>query len=433
MMKRVWINKCLMALVPLGLALLACSNDPTNTAGSSFETENIAFMVYNEDGSPAANARVLVRRMDYVAGIDKIDIEDDYAEGEESPIRATDSLKGIYNVVTDDSGRVVITGSKKHPIKHTNYIVEARSKGMKAVSRFAVTEESLETPVEVKVELMEAGAVSGQVYLPSGVRTATVGLQGVDYFVQTDTLGNFRFESLPAGAFNAMSFVHVERSYDMGEGAEVVEVHQALGFAPAKVESGEEIEGVKIGNRPDTTSDVPEYQFETFENGISSWYTTVARYASATLESSEAGEGRKGKVAHFKYSNDSLYNWALMGYAFPKMQDFSSLDSIVLWVRGTATKDSAQWISVSMDVLVDSTSEYESGKAWAHVYINDEWKRYVVTPKSFRDSTDKNGGNLGWPAVNDHVTNFNIFGGGGSNEVWIDDIEFYGVKDFDRP
>lgn len=435
MMKRVWINKCLMALVPLGLALLACSNDPTNTAGSSFETENIAFMVYNEDGSPAANARVLVRRMDYVAGIDKIDIEDDYAEGEESPIRATDSLKGIYNVVTDDSGRVVITGSKKHPIKHTNYIAEARVAKQKAITRFAVTEEALKAPVDVEVKLANAGAVSGKVYLPSGVRTATVGLQGVDYFVQTDTTGKFHFESLPEGAFNVMGFVHVIQSLDMGmgDGAELVERHQALGFTSAKVVSDEEMEGVIIGSEPVKDSDVPEYLFETFENGISSWYTTVARYASATLESSEAGEGRKGKVAHFKYSNDSLYNWALMGYAFPKMQDFSSLDSIVLWARGTATKDSAQWISVSMDVLVDSTSEYESGKAWAHVYINDEWKRYVVTPKSFQDSTDKNGGNLGWPAVNDHVTNFNIFGGGGSNEVWIDDIEFYGVKDFDKP
>jgi pyruvate-formate lyase-activating enzyme len=48
------------------------------------------------------------------------------------------------------------------------------------------------------------------------------------------------------------------------------------------------------------------------------------------------------------------------------------------------------------------------------------------------DST-RNGGNIGWDKVKDHVTKLNIFGGGvgGPVEIWVDDITIYGVKDVD--
>lgn len=428
MMKRVWKLGSAVVASAMGVTLLACSD--TNTAGTTFETENdIALTVLNGDGTPAANARVLVRRVDYVAGSVSRDYDDTYGSAGESPIGAMDTIVGIFNAVTDVNGQVTI----KARMKPTNYVIEARGEVDKAVSRLSITEKDSLYPVEMT--LSAPGVVSGQVYLPHGVRTATVGVQGIDYFVRTDTLGNFVFESLPEGTFNVVGYVVREQTSDMGDDAEPVESHQALGFTSTKVRSDKETVNIQIGNAPvQDTVTYPEYLFENFENGVASWYKTVARYASAELSIAESVAGREGKVAHFEYSIDSLYNWVLFGYPFPKMQDFSELDSIVLWVRGTAVEDSAQWVSVSMDVLIDdSTSQYKSGKAWAHVFVNNEWTRYVVTPADFRDSTDTNGGNLGWDAVKDHVTNFNIFGGGGSNEVWVDDIEFYGVTGFDRP
>lgn len=430
MMKRVWKIGSVVVASALGVAMLACS---TNTAGTTFETENdIALTVLNQDGSPAANARVLVRRVDYLAGYVERDTDESYVNEGESPVGAMDTTAGIFNVVTDSLGQAVI----KAKMKPTSYMVEARGESDKAVSRLSITEDDSVYSMEVK--LAAPGAVSGQVYLPNGIRSASVVVQGVDYVVQTDSLGKFTFESLPEGTFNVVSFALRGKVSNMGDESDNSKAKQDIGFVSTKVKSDKETTDIAIGTAPVDTATVkyPDYLFENFENGVGSWYKNYARYADAELSVSDAGEGRDGKVAHFVYTNDSLYNWALMGYAFAETQNFTDLDSIVLWARGTADNDTTQWISVSMDVLLDvqdTAAGLIDGKAWAHVRVNNKWKRYVVTPADFRDSTDTNGGNLGWNAVKDHVTNFNIFGGGGSNEIWIDDIEFYGVDGFDRP
>ncbi|MCQ2096994.1 MAG: hypothetical protein MJY87_03500 [Fibrobacter sp.] len=432
MMKRVLKFGSAVLGTALGVTMLACSDG--GMAGTTFETENdIALTILNEDGSPASNARVLVRRMDYLAGSSSRDFDDTYGVAGESPVSATDTLAGIFNAVTDANGQVSIKADKKR-MKATSYVIEARGEKNKAISRVSINETDSLYPVEIK--LAPPGAVSGQVYLPNGVRTATVGVQGIDYFVQTDTLGNFVFESLPEGSFNVTGFVYNEQSYDVDGETQVFASKQNLGFTSTKVKSSKETEGVLIGKVAEPVDDtvkIPEYQFETFERGVASWYTSASRYASATLMLANADKGREGVVAHLTYKNDSLYNWALMGHAFSKMQDFSTMDSLVLWIRGSATADT-QWVSISFDVLVDSTSEYKSGKAWAHRGVTAEWTRYVIVPSDFQDPvTDTNGGNIGWDEVKSHVTNFNIFGGGKSSEIWVDDIEIYGVKNFERP
>lgn len=428
-MKRVWKIGSVVVASALGVTMLACS---TNTAGTTFETENdIALTVLNRDGSPAANARVLVRRVDYVAGYVDRDTDDTYGVEGESPIGAMDTTLGIFNAETDANGQVSI----KARMKPTSYVVEVRGETDKAISRVSVTEKDTLYPLEIK--LAAPGSVSGRVYLPNGVRTASVGVQGVDYVAQTDTLGNFTFESLPEGTFNVVGYVLRDAGSNMGDEEDRRKALQNIGFKSTSVKSEKETSNIAIGTAPlDTTVVYPEYLFENFENGVSGWYKNYSKYSDADLSVDDAGKGREGKAAHFVYSNDSLYSWALMGYGFVEMQDFSSLDSIVLWARGTVDNDTTQWISVSMDVLLDepdSAAGLIEGKAWAHINVNNQWKRIVVTPADFRDSTDTNGGNLGWNAVKDHITNFNIFGGGKSKEIWIDDIEFHGVEDFDRP
>jgi hypothetical protein len=224
----------------------------------------------------------------------------------------------------------------------------------------------------------------------------------------------------------------------------------SVGNRNTKVESNKTSENVMIGQKivivqPDTTpkedtaSKYPVFEFEDFEDSTYGWYTSVSRYASAELDAEGDVEGRKGLSAHFVYQNDSNYNWALMGHDLNGMRDFSELDSVVFWARA-GLGDSTQWISLSFDVLLDSialdSTGFENGKSWVHLTLDTAWTRYVVTPKSLlKSDSTKNGGNIGWDNVKDHVTNLNFFGGGVTTgtpyEMWVDDITIYGVKDME--
>jgi hypothetical protein len=161
--------------------------------------------------------------------------------------------------------------------------------------------------------------------------------------------------------------------------------------------------------------------FADFEDGTRGWQTGVSEYAKAKLKSEQVDD-REGWVAHFSSVNDSALNWALMGFAFEDPVDFSNLDSVVFWAKGT------DYISVSFDVNADSTEDVVTGKSWTHLELDSVWRRYSVTPADMLDSSDTNGENLGWDAVKTHVTHFSLFSGPGTSEFWIDDIEFFGIK-----
>ncbi|MBR4348465.1 MAG: hypothetical protein IKP90_05940, partial [Fibrobacter sp.] len=145
-----------------------------------------------------------------------------------------------------------------------------------------------------------------------------------------------------------------------------------------------------------------------------------------------AGFGREGKAAHFTCTNDSLYQWVLMGYQLGGFVDMSGLDSIVFWARAEANEDTTKrtYVSFSFDMNLDSTSEEESGKAWMHIDVDTAWKRYVVVPSELQEpDSNKTGGNLGWDVVKRRITDISIFGGTGG-EFWIDDIEVFGYSEF---
>ena len=65
--------------------------------------------------------------------------------------------------------------------------------------------------------------------------------------------------------------------------------------------------------------------------------------------------------------------------------------------------------------LKDQDSEHNGGSHWIG----------TMGKTSFGNT----GGNIGWDAVKDHVTNISIFGGSGG-EFWIDDIEVFGYEKF---
>jgi hypothetical protein len=426
----------------VGALIAACTSGETNGAGTSLETENsiaVVLAVQKSDGSPAARTKVFVRPSEFLAGANNMAYSEDL-DGLESPVVESDSSIGVLNMETDDQGQLNLPR-----LKPGSYTIEARRESAKALARVVVTDSSCDS-LSIKVE--NAGSITGQVYLPDNESSVTVGIKGLDYFVETDTAGNFEFTSVPKGVLNVVGFVfRTYKTLDMNGESSTISNFMAVGSRNTKVESDKTSENVVIGQKivivqPDTTSEedttskYPVFEFEDFEDSTYGWYTSVSRYASAELDAEGDVNGRKGLSAHFVYQNDSNYNWALMGHDLNGVKDFSELDSVVFWARA-GIGDSTQWISLSFDVLLDSialdSTGYENGKSWVHLTLDTAWTRYVVTPKSLlKSDSTKNGGNIGWDNVKDHVTNLNFFGGGVTTgtpyEMWLDDITIYGVK-----
>ncbi len=401
---RYWVWK--LGLAALGGAFVACSSSVgDDTAGSSMETENsIALSVRLADGTPAARMKVFIRPENYLPG----------AEGDE-----VDSIvNASMNYETDDNGQVQF---KK--LESGKYVVEARGESMKGVAKIDYDDQDTGL-VSLDLDVVKPGAVDGQVYLPKGVSSVSVGVEGMEYRVQTDSTGKFAFKSLPAGELNMIAYVYDDTAAADKEDRKIVN----YGSIEVELKSGKQ-EEVFIGD----SSKMPKnFVFDDFENGVGNWYIFHSQYASGELDATDAGKDRDGKVAHFVCENDSNANWVLMGATLEGSVDMSELDSIVFWARAAKTKPDMDklFIHFSFDVVADSVAGTEEGKAWGRVDIDSVWTRYVVTPGSLMEPDSQNtGGNIGWDAVKSHVNKLSIFGGTGG-EFWIDDIEVYGLRRF---
>lgn len=389
MRNRVWYIGA-MAWCGAMLCLPGCGND-NEVAGSSMETENsIALSVQMPNGKSAARMHVIVRPDEFLAGAHNVDSSE------------------FINAMTDDDGVLTMK-----TMGIGNYTIEARDDSLKGFTKIEITKADtglIELPIKVKAP----GSLKGQVLMPEGTGPVTVSVRGMDYSVTTDSAGSFNFKSLPEGEFDVVAFIYSDSTFKDENGWESnFKGIRTIGTRSAEVTASKSAK-LELGE-PETTYTM----FEDFEDGIVDWYTTVSRYATAKLT---AEKDRDGMVAHFVSKNDSAYNWALMGYAFKQQTDFSDLDSVVFWAKGN------NYISLAFDVNVDSTSDYETGKAWVHLELDSAWKRYCVRPKDLIDSSDTNGGNLGWNAVKTHVTNLSFFSGPDDSEFWLDDVEIFGIK-----
>ena len=392
MRTRVW-NIGVSAWCSALLCLLGCGSESTDVAGSSLETENsFALSVMTADGTPVASTKVLVRPASFLAG-------------------ANNDASSIIDAETDADGVLTIK-----TMNVGSYVIEARNDSLKGFRKIEITKADTGL-VEMPLRVRKPGALNGKVNLPEGMGSVTVSVRGLDYSVQTDSSGMFEFESLPEGEIEVVAFLYSDSTYKDENGWEShLENMRIIGSKSAEIKSKKTVDSLEIGE-PE-----PFYAlFADFESGVRGWRTGVSQYAEAKLESEQVDD-REGWVAHFSSVNDSLLNWALMGYAFKDPVDFSNLDSVVFWAKGT------DYISVSFDVNADSTEDVETGKSWTHLELDSVWTRYCVTPADMLDSSDTNGENLGWDAVKTHVTHFSLFSGPGTSEFWIDDIEFFGIK-----
>lgn len=400
---KLWVWK--LGLAALGGAFVACgSNAGSETAGSSMETENsIALSVRLADGTPAARMKIFVRPEGYLPGAEGASVDS--------------TMNANFNFETDDNGNVEFKS-----LEDGKYVVEARGESLKGVAKIDYEGQD-SGMVQLDINVVKAGSVAGQVYLPEGVSSVSVGVEGMEYRVQTDTLGKFKFSSLPAGELNMVAYV-----YDDSASGDESKKLKNYGSISVDLAAGEQ-ENVFIG---DSTKMPKAFVFEDFENGVDDWYVNASKYASGDLDVVDAGNGRDGKVAHFVCENDSNAGWVLIGKSLNGDVDMGELDSIVFWARAEKTKPEMEktFVHFSFDVVGDSAKEYKEGKAWGRIDIDSVWTRYVVNPDSLIEPDSLNtGGNIGWDAVKTHVNKLSIFGGTGG-EFWIDNIEVYGMRRF---
>ncbi|MCK9181500.1 MAG: carboxypeptidase-like regulatory domain-containing protein, partial [Fibrobacteraceae bacterium] len=106
-----------------------------------------------------------------------------------------DDSKFVRNSVTDKNGNVKIEG-----LSAGNFVAEFDADSIKTFISFAHIDTS--TAMEMSdAALKPTGALTGKISLPHSADYAWVQIYGLEYAVKTDSAGNFRLDSLPAGVF----------------------------------------------------------------------------------------------------------------------------------------------------------------------------------------------------------------------------------------
>lgn len=165
-----------------------------------------------------------------------------------------------------------------------------------------------------------------------------------------------------------------------------------------------------------------------FENGTDTtllptrpvWTTSAATDSSSvsSLDFLPAGGGRTGTALSMTYKT-------LGGkYAVVKTslvvgdgaRNLRSMDSLVFWAKGTKGS-----------ILFTAFDHADAFKAWKSDTLDTAWKKIRIRPSDFIPASNPNGGNRGWGAVRDSVTDltFIIYNG---TSLRLDDVRLYGVN-----
>lgn len=380
------------------LAFWACSDN--EVAGiSSVETQN-AFLiqVVHGDSLPASNVVVRVRSADFVRNV------------------AGDSAGTDFfaEYVADSSGCIRIDS-----LAVDVATIEVVSEGEGVFRKLAARDVRVGDSVQFVLE--KTGTIRGRVYLPDGVNSAWVQVYGTDHLVKTDSEGFYEMDSLPPFEYDLRIVVGdsvMESSVKVE--SDKKSVANVFVFEPDSVkvldfESGDAVFVLKEIDRS-----VTGYLAVTDTSVV-----TVPAVGSKVAEAVEnAGKGREGKALHWK-STAGFGVWSFFGiWICPESStcDFSGLDSVVYYVRGTGH------YSFSFEALGKTNIE---GKALTNDTLDsvNKWKRVCVKPSDFIEA-DSSWGNFGWEPVSKKVTTISIFAYDEA-ELWIDDITLYGIKPSD--
>lgn len=164
-----------------------------------------------------------------------------------------------------------------------------------------------------------------------------------------------------------------------------------------------------------------------FENGPvftdlptrTTWETFSKDTAFAsTLRTVSAGGGRTGNALLLDSATWAkgtvVFKTPLVKGRLPR--SIRSMDSIVFWVKGTA--------KASYFLAFDHYTQF---KAWKLDTLDTAWTRVRYRPSDLAPASDPNGGNRGWEAVRDSVTDLTFIPNNGGTLMMVDDIRIYGV------
>ena len=399
-------------LITLGamsvLALWGCTND--KVAGfDTVETENaLVIKVVDSDSKPLTNALARMRPLNYLT--DMSQAEDDSAAG---------------NFRTDSLGYIRLDSADIAEVKADSAIIEILladdrdSSQEGALSRVSLAAALKDPGESLELKTASLGEVSGSVTLPDNESDAWVQVYGTEHWAKINSDGRFTLEGLPPAEYELRIVV----------GDSVQKISATV--------SSNETENVDdlVGNYLDIVD------FESQDNSSllrapmnnNKWNLTYQGDSVATTPADsnvldgieEAGVGRDGYAFHWKSvsNNGNWSNWSLWLCPSENPCNFTQVDSIVYYIRGTGR------YSFSVESLGDGNYK---GKALYQDSLNssDEWIRKSIVPSDFVPG-DSSWGNLGWDMISQKVTNIAI-PAYGESELWIDDIRIYGVtrKDF---
>lgn len=396
-----WVSST--ALLAAGLS--ACSE--TETAGvSTVETENAYYniQVMDEGGSPVVNASAVLRVADYLPDLGALEKS------------VGQKVKLVAQELTSDSAGFIHIDE----LFEDSLTLEVMDGNRGAFVELVAS--NIQKGDSAELTLNRLGVMSGKVDLPEGEDFAWVRIYGTDRVVKTDSAGNYEIDGLAPADYRVQLVV---ADTDRVEVVTVKSEEIATSSSSSKIESS-------------SSSALGYLTVLDFENGLRSEFmfsgvaseiylkptdTTVVMNPvedSAALAIVDAGVGREGKAYHWTTSGKTGH-WSFMGLWMCSSTtpcDFSAIDSIEYYVRGTGS------YSFNLETLVDGST----GKA---VFLDtlqgaDEWERVVVKPSDFMEG-DSTYGNMGWDFVSKRVTNIAVPAYYDA-EIWIDDIKFYGVN-----
>lgn len=397
-----------IALALFLTVLVGCSEDSGVAGGPGSETTNgIYAQAILSDGSPAAFAKVALRKKDFISS--------DTSGALFTPDLYADSL-GKIELPTVDSGDYRLTVSLGENIFSKELSVQSGALDLEQIN--------LEAP----------GEISGTV-LQDEKSASWVGVYGLDILTKTDTAGNFSLRGIPSGDLRvfilsgARDSVLADTSLSLIPSGKSLWSHRfASKNAARDTVKADTVETDTAGVDTVRADTVLWVLFENFEDSASfdekGWYfsaDTLSKILSPTdyAHNGLVADTARGNVFRGTYSTVTG-SYVIFGTSVSKDGiDMSSLDSITFYARGNGS------IRVSLERWEVSASD--NLKAWTNdLGLSDDWKHYTVTPADFL-SPDTDSLSTGWESVKKTVTRFHFFGVGGT-ELSFDDVAFYGVS-----
>lgn len=341
-------------------------------------------VVLMDDGSPASYAAVALRPSDWIAeeftlqnGLVKADFR-------------TDS-DGLFSMEWPESGSYRLT------------VLAGNSSFSRVYDAASLSE--IDT-----LRLNVSSSIASKVTLKAGESFAWVGAYGLDVLVKTDDRGAYVLPALPAGDSLKLYFVHADSSAPFVEWS-VKTPREGIGYLS------------------------PEKLLYDFEELDSLWYLSVdtlwkgSTYLLANGKTDgthllkdhlEMDASRNSQVFHGKYIVAAdPYAWVLVGTGMDEVRNFSSIDSIAFYAKGTGK------IRLALENWESYSKSAKAASAW--VSLDTAWTRYVFKPSDLcYNSIEIRACEESWSSVKKQVKQIHIFPSVGK-DFYIDDVVLYGA------